>query len=118
MQPLIRSAGLLPNGRSADFYSIAPWREKHPDWFRKDLETLIKLLAEGKIKPVIGPAMSRIVILDASRAHSPFATQTAGAAGTGLINMYWNRMLKHQRVPPIVGTIFKYNQFVIVIIPP
>jgi NADPH:quinone reductase-like Zn-dependent oxidoreductase len=42
---------ILPNGKSATFYSIGALRRKHPDWFREDLTTLFKMLAEKKIKP-------------------------------------------------------------------
>ena len=42
---------ILPNGKSATFYSIGALRKKHPDWFREDLTTLFKMLAEKKIKP-------------------------------------------------------------------
>ncbi len=42
---------VLPNGKSATFYSIGALRRKHPDWFREDLTALFKMLAEKKIKP-------------------------------------------------------------------
>ena len=44
---------ILPNKRKTKFYSIGSLREKHPDWFKQDLQTLFKLLKEGQIKPVI-----------------------------------------------------------------
>ena len=44
---------ILPNRRSATFYSIGALRKKHPDWFREDLTTLFKMLADKKIKPHI-----------------------------------------------------------------
>ena len=44
---------LLPNGKSASFYSIGPWRKKHPDWFQRDLSELFDLCSEGEIQPVI-----------------------------------------------------------------
>lgn len=44
---------LLPNHRSAKFYSIGPLRKNHPDWFRQDLNHLFQLAVEGKIKPII-----------------------------------------------------------------
>ena len=44
---------ILPNGKSATFYSIGALRKKHPDWFREDLTALFKMLAENKIKPHI-----------------------------------------------------------------
>jgi len=57
---------LLPNGRSAAFYSISGMRKKHPDWFREDLTALFDLLTQGKIKPVIAERMG---LEDAVRAH-------------------------------------------------
>lgn len=57
---------LLPNGRSATFYSIGGMRKKHPNWFSEDLTTLFDLLAEGAIKPVIAERMG---LEDAARAH-------------------------------------------------
>jgi NADPH:quinone reductase-like Zn-dependent oxidoreductase len=44
---------ILPNGKSATFYSIGALRRKHPDWFREDLTALFKMLAEKRIKPHI-----------------------------------------------------------------
>jgi len=44
----------FPNKRSASFYSIAPTRKRHSQWFRDDLSALYDLLARGRIKPVIG----------------------------------------------------------------
>ncbi|MEA3336617.1 MAG: medium chain dehydrogenase/reductase family protein [Chloroflexota bacterium] len=57
---------ILPNGRSTSFYSIGDLRKKQPDWFRQDLTALFDLLAQGKIKPVIGRRMG---LEDAAQAH-------------------------------------------------
>lgn len=57
---------IMPNGRSASFYSIGELRKKHPDWFREDLTTLFDLLAQGQIKPVIERHMR---LEDAAQAH-------------------------------------------------
>jgi NADPH:quinone reductase-like Zn-dependent oxidoreductase len=48
---------LLPNGRSTAFYSIGALRKKYPDWFTEDLTTLLNLLLEGRINPVIAKCM-------------------------------------------------------------
>ena len=57
---------ILPNGRSAVFYSIGSLRKKQPDWFSEDLTALFNLLAEGKIKPVVA---ERMLLSEAVRAH-------------------------------------------------
>ncbi len=57
---------ILPNGRSATFYSIGALRQKHPDWFSEDLTKLFDWLAQGKIKPVIA---MRMPLAEARRAH-------------------------------------------------
>src|SRR5690554_2312015 len=44
---------ILPNRRKATFYSIGGLRKKHPEWFKKDLQELFKLLEKGYIKPEI-----------------------------------------------------------------
>jgi len=48
---------LLPNGRSARFYSIGALRKKHPRFFSEDLAEVFRLLEEGKIRPVIDRRM-------------------------------------------------------------
>lgn len=61
---------LLPNGKRAQFYSIAGGplglKDRHPEWFREDLTRLFELLAEGRIKPVIA---ERLPLEDAAHAH-------------------------------------------------
>jgi NADPH:quinone reductase-like Zn-dependent oxidoreductase len=57
---------LLPNGRSATFYSIAALRQKHGEWFSEDLITLFDLLEQGKIKPIIA---ARMPLTDVVKAH-------------------------------------------------
>ena len=49
---------ILPNRKSATFYSIGALRRKHPDWFREDLTALFKMLGEKKIQPVIEQNLS------------------------------------------------------------
>jgi NADPH:quinone reductase-like Zn-dependent oxidoreductase len=48
------------------FYDIRPTKKKHPDWFREDLTTLVKLLLAGKLKPVIA---ARLQLTDVAIAH-------------------------------------------------
>jgi len=49
---------LLPNGKSVHFYNIAGDRDRHPDWFREDLQQLLERLQSGRIKPVIAHQFS------------------------------------------------------------
>lgn len=44
---------LRPDGRDSTFYNIQSRREKFPDEFREDLQTLFGLLAEGRLHPAI-----------------------------------------------------------------
>ncbi len=44
---------LLPDGRSSTFYNIQTRREKYPDEFREDVQSLFSLLAAGKLHPAI-----------------------------------------------------------------
>lgn len=57
---------LSPNGRRASFYSIAPMRDKRPDWFSADLGALMNMLSEGRIRPRIDRRMS---LEQAAEAH-------------------------------------------------
>ncbi len=56
----------IPDGRRARFYSVADEKRKHPDEFRKDLGEVLRLLADGAIRPVIA---QRLPLAEASRAH-------------------------------------------------
>jgi NADPH:quinone reductase-like Zn-dependent oxidoreductase len=57
----------LPNGRNAHFYSITAVRKRHPDWYRSDLETLLGLLAQGRIQPRIAERIGLTEVADAHR---------------------------------------------------
>jgi NADPH:quinone reductase-like Zn-dependent oxidoreductase len=57
---------LMPNGRSAELYSIGALRKQHPDWFKEDLTELLDLLAQNKIKPIIA---RRMPLAEARHAH-------------------------------------------------
>jgi len=57
---------ILPNQRSATFYSIGATRKKHPEWFAEDLTLLFDLLETGKIQPVIG---GRFRMTEAAKAY-------------------------------------------------
>lgn len=55
-----------PDGRRAVFYSITDLKKRRPDWFREDLTTLLDLLVNGSIQPVIA---DRLPLADAAVAH-------------------------------------------------
>jgi len=58
--------GLLPNGRSTAFYSIASTMRKHHDWYREDLTKLFALLEGGQVRPIIS---RRMPLTNAAEAH-------------------------------------------------
>ena len=58
---------LIPDGKKALFYGDTPrFVRKDNVWYRQTLAALLNLLAEGKIKPVVG---ERIPLFEAARAH-------------------------------------------------
>ena len=63
----LRLWNVLPNGRTARFYSITALRKRHPEWYRADLEKLFKLLAHGQIHPRIAERISLSDVPDAHR---------------------------------------------------
>jgi hypothetical protein len=60
---LLGLLNLLPDGKSARWYSITTERKRHPEWFREDLAHLVNLLREktdlGAPTPTRGPARAR-----------------------------------------------------------
>ncbi|MHB1685909.1 MAG: medium chain dehydrogenase/reductase family protein [Ignavibacteriaceae bacterium] len=56
----------FPDGKRVMLYQIPKLRKQNPDWFRNDLTTLLQLLKEKKIKPIIA---ERIPLTEAARAH-------------------------------------------------
>ena len=66
-QYLLLAVWSLPPRRTrTTFYDERPFRRRHPDWFRQDLERLFDLLAQGKLKPVIA---ERLPLDEAAHAH-------------------------------------------------
>jgi NADPH:quinone reductase-like Zn-dependent oxidoreductase len=57
---------LLPDGKSARWYSITTEKKSHPDWFREDLAAMLELLRNQEIKPRIS---ERLPLREAPRAH-------------------------------------------------
>ena len=62
----LKLMNLLPNEKTAIFYSITSFKKKHPEMFKEDLTVLMNLLKEGKIKPVIS---RRMPLTEAVEAH-------------------------------------------------
>jgi NADPH:quinone reductase-like Zn-dependent oxidoreductase len=58
--------GYLPDGKSARWYSITTEKKRHPEWFPEDLATLLGLLAEKKVRPVVS---ERLPLRQARHAH-------------------------------------------------
>jgi NADPH:quinone reductase-like Zn-dependent oxidoreductase len=56
----------LPDGKSARWYSITTEKKRNPQWFPEDLATLLCLLREKKIRPVVS---ERLPLREAQRAH-------------------------------------------------
>ncbi|MBK8024421.1 MAG: zinc-binding dehydrogenase [Chloroflexi bacterium] len=44
---------LIPGGRRVRLYSIQTLKRVHPDWYREDVTTLLRLLGDGRIRPLI-----------------------------------------------------------------
>jgi NADPH:quinone reductase-like Zn-dependent oxidoreductase len=63
---LPRLLNYIPGQRSVKWYEVFDENQAHPDWYREDLTTLITLLEERKIKPLIA---KRLPMEEASQAH-------------------------------------------------
>jgi NADPH:quinone reductase-like Zn-dependent oxidoreductase len=63
---LLGLLGILPDGKSARWYSITTEKQRHPEWFREDLAHLLNLLSDKKIRPQIS---ERLPLREAQRAH-------------------------------------------------
>ena len=58
--------GVLPDGKSARWYSVTTEKKRKPGWFREDLAHLLELLRDKKIHPQIS---ERLPLRDVQRAH-------------------------------------------------
>jgi len=63
---LLGLLGVLPDGKTARWYSVTTEKKKHPEWFPEDLAWLLNLLAEKKIHPCVA---ERLTLRDAQRAN-------------------------------------------------
>lgn len=57
---------LLPDGKATTFYNIQHRRQKLPEEFKADVQALVKLLADGKLKPAVA---GRYPLADAANVH-------------------------------------------------
>jgi NADPH2:quinone reductase len=57
---------LVPGPKKVSWFNVKAWRDAHPHWFREDLSALFELLAQRKIRPVIG---ARVPLREAARAN-------------------------------------------------
>jgi NADPH2:quinone reductase len=57
---------LIPDGRRCVWYNVTNLRKKRPEWFQADLKTLLDLLSQQKIKPLIA---SRLPLREAAQAN-------------------------------------------------
>lgn len=63
---LLGLLGILPDGKTARWYSITTEKKHHPEWLRKDLAHLLDLLRDRKIHPIVS---ERLPLREAPRAH-------------------------------------------------
>jgi NADPH:quinone reductase-like Zn-dependent oxidoreductase len=58
--------GILPDGKTARWYSITTEKKRHPEGFREDLALLLEMLRDKKIHPAVS---ERLPLREAQRAH-------------------------------------------------
>jgi NADPH:quinone reductase-like Zn-dependent oxidoreductase len=63
---LLGLLSILPDGKSARWYSITTEKKRHPEWFPEDLAHLLDLLRDQKIRPLVS---ERLPLREAQRAH-------------------------------------------------
>lgn len=73
---LPRWLNYFPGGRKVGWYEVFEEKQDHPDWYHDDLGTLIDLLVQGKIIPIIA---ERIPLAEARRAHE--LLEASGVSG-------------------------------------
>lgn len=70
----VLAVGLVSPHKRVGMYRIAKLRDQHPDWFRQDLQQLIRLLRDGRINPVVA---ERIPLSEVRRAHELLRSSAA-----------------------------------------
>ncbi|MGR3276336.1 medium chain dehydrogenase/reductase family protein [Acaryochloris marina NIES-2412] len=63
---LLTLLNIWPDRRRAVFYNIADLKRRQPNWFRDDLMSLLDLLVDGSIQPIIADCLP---LTDAAAAH-------------------------------------------------
>lgn len=64
--PRVDPLFLLNNSKAIMGYNVNIMKKRHPNWYRQDLSALLKLLAEGKIKPIVA---AHVPLAEIARAH-------------------------------------------------
>jgi len=64
------SFNLVPGYKSVKLYSIQMLKRRHPSWFREDLEELLALLSDGRIRPLVA---ARFPLREAAKAQEMLA---------------------------------------------
>jgi NADPH2:quinone reductase len=64
------SLNLVPGYKRVKLYSIQMLKRRRPNWFRKDLEELLSLLSQGRIRPLVA---DRFPLDEAARAQEVLA---------------------------------------------
>jgi NADPH:quinone reductase-like Zn-dependent oxidoreductase len=64
--PRFSPLSLLSTSRGVHGFSVTLWKQTRPDLYRGDLATLLAMLAEGRIAPVIA---ARMPLERAAEAH-------------------------------------------------
>ena len=64
------SFNLVPGYKSVELYSIQMLKRRHPSWFQEDLEELLTLLSNGRIRPLVA---ERFPLREAAKAQGKLA---------------------------------------------
>ncbi|MCU0499549.1 MAG: medium chain dehydrogenase/reductase family protein [Anaerolineae bacterium] len=62
---------LIPDGRSLQLYSIQTLQRQRPDWYREDVQALLRHLRNGRLRPKV---MLTLPLTEAAEAHRLLAT--------------------------------------------
>jgi len=71
----VKLLGVVPTARSSTFYTAGSLDKRQPDAYREDLTTVLNLLAQGEISPVVG---KQLPLADAAAAHELLSGSSTG----------------------------------------